>query len=243
MSADPTSRAAALPLREVVLESQAPAEEDFQKPTTARRVRRANVQATNYQETLPTPAPAGDMRRAPMPGHPEIEPTPMNSGPMMSEGPMTSEGAMMSEGPMVGQEQVGCETCNEGSCDGCDNGTPISLLGTAASAVLPGSDGHLGEGRLLAVVGERHPRAGPWSPRAERQSTGYLGGPGTAGAFRRRLHQQQIGERRPHPGRNVAQSLRDCRFRGRVLRPGRREDRLSTTGPTATRSCPGRTTT
>ena len=115
-----------------------------------------------------------------------------------------------------------------------------------------GPDGHLGEGRLLAVVGERHPRAGLGHHGAfdhhgalHRAESGQTRRAWHPGAFRRRLHQRQIGERRPHPGWNVAQSLRDHRFRGRVLRPGRREHQLLPSGPerTATRSLPGRSST
>jgi hypothetical protein len=132
MSAEPEVRTAALPLQEVVLEPQ-PADGNSQQPYSPRRSRRVRVQATNYQETLPTPA-AVEIHREPMTSDAELEPTPMSHGPMVSEGPMTMspEGPMVSEGPMVGPGRMGCDTCNDGSCGspaGCDADCDIPCWG------------------------------------------------------------------------------------------------------------------
>jgi hypothetical protein len=126
MSANPAPRAATVPLREVVLEPQA--DDNSRAVPAPHRKRRGQAQATNYQETLPTPGPAGSMRGAPMVGDPELEPTPMNHGPMVSgrmvnEGPMVSEDGMVSEGPMVGGE-AGCDTCGNGACGACNDEIP-----------------------------------------------------------------------------------------------------------------------
>ncbi len=120
MSAGPAPRIAALPLREVVLEPQAmPAADDSQdrvSPPPARRAipRRAHaagVQASNYQEIVPTPVPSGELHQYPMATHPAIDPTPME------------EGQMVPEGAMAGCGHGGCEACREGPCDaGCEAG-------------------------------------------------------------------------------------------------------------------------
>jgi hypothetical protein len=140
MAAEPMRRSAALPLREVVLEPQSSAaSEDFQDLRNSpapgadyRRSRRQAVQTTNFQETLPTPAPAtrapaGTLHPTPMAADPGLEPSPMEEGPMASEGPVVSEGPMISEGPFVGHRHGGCDSCAEGVCDtacgaSCDNG-------------------------------------------------------------------------------------------------------------------------
>ena len=111
MAADPAPRM--LPSREVVRESQLLAADDAQdrpiappsRRTNSRRGRTAAVQATNYQETVPTPDPAGAIHRSPM-VDPALDPPPMVEGPMVSEGP-------------IGQGCAGCDGCNEGSCGAC----------------------------------------------------------------------------------------------------------------------------
>ncbi|MEI8375695.1 MAG: BBP7 family outer membrane beta-barrel protein [Planctomycetota bacterium] len=118
MAADPAPRNIALPLREVVLESRShQTADDSQDRRSApsarradpRRLRRPAVQSTNYQETLPTPIPAGEVHRSPMSTDPTLDPAPME------------EGSMVSEGSIVSQGNVGCDSCGEGSCDNsCD---------------------------------------------------------------------------------------------------------------------------
>jgi hypothetical protein len=120
MAADPAPRAAALPLREVVLEPQTLAAGDdsqdrrslpSERRTDQRHLRRSGVQSTNYEETLPTPAPAGEVRRSPIVGDPALEPTPMEQGTMVSEGPAVGRGRSYGH--------VGCDACDEGSCNAC----------------------------------------------------------------------------------------------------------------------------
>ena len=74
-----------------------------------RRLRRSGVQSTNYEETLPTPTPAGEAHRSPLVGDPVLEPTPMEEGPMVSEGPIVAQGRSYGH--------VGCDTCDEGTCN------------------------------------------------------------------------------------------------------------------------------
>jgi hypothetical protein len=121
MSADPAPRTAAVVLHEVVLQPQpAPADDNPQDDRPRPRPRRTRIEATNYQETVPAPVPMGTMRGVPAMNDPELEPSPMVHGPMMSQGPMMSTGPMMSEEPMVGHGG-GCETCGNGSggCGDC----------------------------------------------------------------------------------------------------------------------------
>ncbi len=128
MAADAAPRNVALPLREVVLEPQSSAADDsqeFGRPQLApradsRQPRRQAAQATNFQETLPAPAPgrpvpvmpapvmpgpAGEMHRSPLAADPELEPSP-------------EEGPMISADPLVGHRHGRCDSCAQGACDG-----------------------------------------------------------------------------------------------------------------------------
>jgi len=120
MAADPAPRAAASPMREVVLEPQTlVATDDYQvrheaaaeRRTDQRRSRRSGVQATNYDEAVPTPAPSGDVHRSFKVGDPVIEPIPMDEGAMVSEGPVVGRGRSYG--------RADCDTCNESPCNFC----------------------------------------------------------------------------------------------------------------------------
>jgi len=120
MAADPGPRAAAMPLREVVLEPQTPAAaDDYQdrrsvaseRQADQRRLRRSGVESTNYEEVLPAPPAAVDARRSARVGEPLIEPIPMEEGAMVPEGPVVGRGRVYGRG--------GGNACDEGPCTVC----------------------------------------------------------------------------------------------------------------------------
>ena len=138
---------------------------------------------------------------------------------------------MVSEGPMMRRGHGGCETCDEGSCDAAccarlRRWLPEPCWGPRRPLFCWGPTGIWVKADYLQwwESGTHVPALVTTGPNAA--NPGNIGTAWHRGALRQRLHQRQIGERRPHPGRNVAQSLRDHRFRGRVLRPGRREHQL-----------------
>ena len=197
------------------------------------------------KKPLPTPVPAGEVRRSPMAADPALEPSSHGRrahGLRRPDGLRGPDGLRRSDGrprpaAAIRATKAPCGTC----CDDCCDRT---LLGTAAAAVLLGSDGHLGEGRLLAVVGERHPRAA-LGHHADRTpaNPGYIGEPGTVVLF----GDDYINDKSVSGGRiQAGMWLNPCAtfgFEGEYFALADENTNYYGTGPMATRSSPGRSTT
>ena len=206
----PIRRLEPLPLREVVLEPQTlPAADDSQdrpSPPPARRAdprrcARSAVQATNYQETLPTPVPSGEVAPSSDGSRSRARPHSHGRRPDGLRRPHGLRRPMVSKARWSAKADVGaaggCDACDEGPCDACcDDCCDEPCWGPRRPLFCWGPTGIWVKADYLQwwESGTHVPALVTTAPTAtarHRSESGHISAtPGTAGALRRRYHQR-----------------------------------------------------